>query len=123
MSLRTALIASSVLSLAAASGQARAATPDPAFAKESGECAAIMLKLWEVTENASEKQNYYDLGGIMIQAAVAAGAGKDQMMGYQQNVDDGIRSGGVDYLGKKIDSCKLFLESNQSKLASYAAGG
>ena len=123
MSIRTVLIVSSVLSLAAVSAPAHAASPDDAFAKESGECAAIMLKLWEVTEEAAEKQSYYDLGGIMIQAAVAAGAGKDQMMGYQQNVDDGIRSGGVDYLGKKIDSCKLFLESNQSKLASYAAGG
>ena len=122
MSLRTVLIASSVFALAAASGPADAATPDTAFARESGECAAIMLKLWEVTENAAEKQSCYDLGGIMIQAAVAAGAGKDQMMGYQQSVDDGIRSGGVDYLGKKIESCKLFLKDNQSKLALYASG-
>lgn len=123
MSIRIAVIALTALSLAAASRPAHAATPDPAFAKESGECAAIMLKLWEVTEDGPQKQSYYDLGGIMIQAAVGAGASKDQMMGFQQGVDDKIRAEGTAYLGQKIERCKAFLGENQTKLAQYAAGG
>ena len=59
----------------------------------------------------------------MVNAAVGAGASREQMMASQTTVEDSIRSGGVDYLGKKIDSCKLFLESNQGKLAAYAGGG
>lgn len=102
---------------------ARAATLDPAFAKESGECAVIMLKLWEVTEDAKQKQSYYSLSEIMVNAAVGAGASREQMMASQTTVEDSIRSDGVDYLGKKIDSCKLFLESNQGKIAAYAGGG
>jgi hypothetical protein len=110
------------LTLGFSASSARAATPDPAFAKESGECAVIMVKLWEVTEDAKQKQNYYSLSEIMVNAAVGAGAGRDQMMGFQQNIDDSIRSGGVDFLGKKIDSCKSFLDNNQAKLVLYSGG-
>lgn len=100
----------------------RAAAPDPAFARESGECAVIMLKLWEVTEDAKQKQNYYSLSEIMVNAAVGAGASRDQMMGFQTAVDDSIRSQGTAYLGQKIDSCKSFLDANQQKLVLYSGG-
>ncbi|MFM6988060.1 hypothetical protein [Arenimonas sp. GDDSR-1] len=101
---------------------ARAATPDPAFAKESGECAVIMLKLWEVTEDAKQKQSYYSLSEIMVNAAVGAGASREQMMGFQTAVEDGIKSQGTAYLGQKIDTCKSFLDANQQKLVLYSGG-
>lgn len=124
MSIRSALAALLGASLCLALPSAQAAgKPDLAFAQESAECAAVMLKLWEVTDEGAEKQNYKDLAGIMIQASVNAGANKEQMMGYQRNVDDGIRSGGTTYLSQKIDRCKAFVSDPESKLAHYAIGG
>ena len=123
MSIRSAIVALLGASLCFAVPSARALAPDPVFAQESAECAAIMLKLAEVTDEGKEKQNYMDLGGVMIQAAVHAGANKAQMMGYQQNVEDGIRSDGVNYLTKKIERCKAFVSDPESKLAHYAIGG
>ena len=110
------------LTLGFSASSARAATPDPVFAKESGECAVIMLKLWEVTEDTKQKENYHSLGEIMVNAAVGAGASREQMMGFQQGVEDSIKNQGAAYLGQKIDSCKRFLDGNQQKLVLYSGG-
>lgn len=91
------------------------------FSKQSIQCAYVMLLVAEATEDADMKTASTSLAETLVKAAANSNdMNKDQLMGWQSDVEKEMQGGGADVVGQKIDACQKFLQDKQDMIFLYS---
>lgn len=91
------------------------------FSKQSIQCAYVMLLVAEATEDADMKTASTSLAETLVKAAANSNdMNKDQLMGWQSDVEKEMQTGGTDVIGQKVEGCQKFLQDKQDMIFLYS---
>ncbi len=91
------------------------------FSKQSIQCAYVMLLVAEATEDADMKTASTSLAETLVKAAANSNdMNKDQLMGWQSDVEKEMQTGGADVIGQKVEGCQKFLQDKQDMIFLYS---
>lgn len=91
------------------------------FSKQSIQCAYVMLLVAEATEDDDMKTASTSLAETLVKAAANSNdMNKDQLMGWQSDVEKEMQTGGTDVIGQKVEGCQKFLQDKQDMIFLYS---
>ncbi len=91
------------------------------FSKQSIQCAYVMLLVAEATEDDDMKTASTSLAETLVKAAANSNdMNKDQLMGWQSDVEKEMQTGGADVIGQKVEGCQKFLQDKQDMIFLYS---
>ena len=122
MSIRIAVGALLAAAFCLAPSSAHAVGPtNLEFSKQSIQCAYVMLLVAEATENADMKTASTSLAETLVKAAANSNdMNKEQLMGWQSDVEKEMQGGGTDVIGQKLEGCQKFLQDKQDIIFLYS---
>ena len=122
MSVRIAAGALSVAVLCFAPSSAHAVGPtNLEFSKQSIQCAYVMLLVAEATEDADMKTASTSLAETLVKAAANSNdMNKDQLIGWQGEIEKEMQAGDTGVIGQKVDGCQKFLQEKQDMIFLYS---
>lgn len=122
MSIRIAAGALLAAALCLAPSSARAVGPtNLEFSKQSIQCAYVMLLVADATEDADMKTASTSLAETLVKAAANSNdMNKDQLMGWQSDVEKEMQTGGTHVIGQKVEGCQKFLQDKQDMIFLYS---
>ena len=122
MSIRIAVGALLAAAFCLAPSSAHAVGPtNLEFSKQSIQCAYVMLLVAEATENADMKTASTSLAETLVKAAANSNdMNKDQLIGWQGEIEKEMQGGDTGVVGQKIDGCQKFLQDKQAMIFLYS---